>query len=90
MPAVAGSLVRAAPGGGTALLSPRERAILAGLADGLTNKAIARVAGVTPETVKWHLKNIFAKLDVRNRQEAMRHALLLGLAAAPQPPRAGS
>ncbi|WP_028311690.1 LuxR C-terminal-related transcriptional regulator [Derxia gummosa] len=90
VPAVAGSPVRAAPGGGTALLSPRERAILAGLADGLTNKAIARVAGVTPETVKWHLKNIFVKLDVSNRQEAMRHALLLGLAAAPQPPRAGS
>ncbi|WP_085317005.1 LuxR C-terminal-related transcriptional regulator, partial [Derxia lacustris] len=64
------------PGAG---LSARELDILGHVADGLSNKEIARLGGIAPETVKWHLKNIFAKLAVGSRQEAVRRALLLGL-----------
>jgi len=79
-----GTPLRGAAGAG---LSPRELEILARVADGLSNKEIARDTGVTPETIKWHLKNVFGKLAVGNRQEAVQRALLLGLvtATAPRP-----
>ncbi|WP_256734974.1 LuxR C-terminal-related transcriptional regulator [Variovorax sp. dw_954] len=37
----------------------------------LPNKKIARVLGVTPHTVKWHLRKIYAKLGVAERDEAV-------------------
>ena len=51
----------------TGLLSPRESEVLEQLASGLSNKGIARALDMTENTVKFHLKNIFAKLDVNKR-----------------------
>jgi LuxR family maltose regulon positive regulatory protein len=60
-------------------LSPRERDILVLIADGRSNKEVARSLGVTPETVKSHLKNIFEKLSVERRAQAVACARSLGL-----------
>lgn len=51
-------------------LSPRERHIVKLMADGKSNKEIARGLGIGPETVKSHVKNIFGKLGVQNRAQA--------------------
>jgi len=55
-------------------LSTRERQIMECLAKGLSNKEMARILEVSPETVKWHLKNIYTKLDVTSRLQAARWA----------------
>lgn len=57
-------------------LTPRERELLAVLADGWTNLQIATRTGISENTVKYHLKNLYDKLDVRNR--AMAVALFAG------------
>ncbi|MCO5399113.1 LuxR C-terminal-related transcriptional regulator [Ralstonia soli] len=56
-------------------LSAREVEILDYVARGLSNKEIARAIRVAPETVKWHLKNIFEKLKVSSRIQAVRSGL---------------
>lgn len=55
-------------------LSEREIEVLSLVAQAMPNKKIARVINVSPETVKWHLKNIYAKLDVSGRDEAVGRA----------------
>ncbi|MNR60978.1 HTH-type transcriptional regulator AlkS [compost metagenome] len=45
----------------------------------MPNKRIARVLGISPETVKWHLKNVYGKLGVLGRDEAVLRARHLGL-----------
>jgi LuxR family maltose regulon positive regulatory protein len=65
------------------LLSARESEILEHIARGLSNKEIGRALRVAPETVKWHLKNIFEKLNVSSRVEAAQSGL--GLSRAPRP-----
>jgi LuxR family maltose regulon positive regulatory protein len=62
-----------------ALLTPKEAHILALLATGLSNKLIARAMEISDETVKWHLKNLFAKLSAGSRKHAVGRARLLGL-----------
>lgn len=52
-------------------LTPRERELLAVLADGWTNLQIATRTGISENTVKYHLKNLYDKLDVRNRAMAV-------------------
>lgn len=61
------------------LLTPREIDILIGVAHDASNKAIARQLHLTPETVKWHLKNMFKKLGVNSRRESLEKASELGL-----------
>jgi len=61
-------------------LSPRERSVLALLSEGQSNKDIARALSIAPETVKTHVKNIFGKLGVERRAQAVSRALSLGLA----------
>jgi two-component system, NarL family, nitrate/nitrite response regulator NarL len=61
-------------------LTPRERAVLASVAHGRTNREIADNLYIAETTVKTHLKSIFAKLDVRNRSEAAGVAWRLCLA----------
>lgn len=56
-------------------LSRREREILQHMARGLSNKEISRALRVAPETVKWHLKNIYDKLQVSSRVEAVQVGL---------------
>ena len=52
-------------------LTRRELEILGHLADGLSNVEIARKCWITENTVKFHLKNLFRKLAVRDRGQAM-------------------
>jgi DNA-binding NarL/FixJ family response regulator len=61
------------------LLTYREREVLALLASGATNREIATSLSVTTATVKSHLVHVYAKLEVRNRQEALSRAVGLGL-----------
>lgn len=58
-------------------LTVRERDVLAMISQGLSNKRIARALGISPETVKSHIKHIFSKLDVSTRTEAVFRALSL-------------
>jgi DNA-binding NarL/FixJ family response regulator len=57
------------------LLSPRETEILRLIARGLTNRAIAREAGVAPRTADQHVHNILIKVGARSRAEAVRYAV---------------
>lgn len=59
-------------------LSARERAVLALVAKGQSNKRVARTLNVTPETVKSHLKRAFLKLGAKTRAEAVSRAADLG------------
>ncbi|RZL94031.1 MAG: helix-turn-helix transcriptional regulator [Variovorax sp.] len=52
-------------------LSERERDVLALLAQAMPNKKIALALGLSIDTVKWHLKNIYGKLGVAGRDEAV-------------------
>jgi DNA-binding NarL/FixJ family response regulator len=60
-------------------LTPRERDVLALLAEGLSNKAIAKRLGVSDHTVKFHLAAVLSKLGARGRTEAVTKALRAGL-----------
>jgi len=59
-------------------LSRRETGILRMIANGMSNKRIAQSLGITPETVKSHAKNIFAKLATRTRAQAVARAEAIG------------
>ena len=48
------------------------------LAEGMSNKAIGGALGVSPRTVNFHLDNIFSKLGVASRTEAVVYALRQG------------
>ena len=65
-------------------LSERESDILKLIAEGLSNKEIARNLAITPETVKSHVKHIFSKLNVEKRAQAVSRAQMLGLAGTDQ------
>ena len=60
-------------------LTTRELEVMNGLADGLSNKAIAARLGISDETVKFHLAAIFGKLQATNRTDAVRRALRRGV-----------
>jgi LuxR family transcriptional regulator, maltose regulon positive regulatory protein len=60
-------------------LTPKERTVLDLVSRHLTNKEIALAMGVGVETVKWHLKNLFVKLDATSRKQIVRRAELIGL-----------
>jgi DNA-binding CsgD family transcriptional regulator len=60
-------------------LSPREREVLAALADGLTNNELAERLFISERTANRHLSNIFTKLGVRNRTAAARIAVEAGI-----------
>jgi two-component system nitrate/nitrite response regulator NarL len=61
----------------SAMLTPRERELIMLVAEGLSNKEIARRANVTEGTIKLHLHNIYSKLGVANRTALTRVALAL-------------
>ncbi|MCB2124285.1 MAG: response regulator transcription factor [Albidovulum sp.] len=52
-------------------LSPRERTLLEALSKGLTNRELARELDISANTVKFHLSNLFEKLSVKNRAQAI-------------------
>jgi two-component system, NarL family, nitrate/nitrite response regulator NarP len=53
------------------LLTKRERVLLQSLANGLTNKELSEHFGISINTVKFHLSNLYEKLEVRNRSQAI-------------------
>ena len=63
---------------GSRTLTPKERSILLLLARNYSNKEIAKSIDVSDETVKWHLKNLFNKLDAASRKHAVTRARTLG------------
>ncbi len=63
----------------SAFLTPKENQVLQLLAAGLANKRIAATLGLSNETIKWHMKKLFTKLNAANRQHAVDRARLLGL-----------
>jgi two-component system, NarL family, nitrate/nitrite response regulator NarL len=60
-------------------LTRRELEVLSLLSSGLTNKEIARTIGLSPETVKDHLENLYRKLDAQDRMSALGRARTLGM-----------
>jgi predicted ATPase/DNA-binding NarL/FixJ family response regulator len=71
---------------GKVVLTDRERDILRLLTNGLTDNEIADAVILTVGTVKWYNRQIYSKLGVRNRAEAITQAQRLGLlTAVPQP-----
>ena len=62
-------------------LTPRECDILRQLASGQSNKELARSLDISPNTVKTHIARLYAKLEVRNRIEAIEKARGLALIA---------
>ncbi|MCK8488295.1 response regulator transcription factor [Paenibacillus sp. MBLB2552] len=58
----------------TGLLTGQETRIVQYMAEGLSNRQIAESLHITSETVKYHLKNVFRKLDVNNRVKALQRA----------------
>jgi two-component system, NarL family, response regulator LiaR len=74
---VIGSFQKPAVKDEDSLLSQREKEVLELLSKGLLYKEIAEKMGVTHETVKKHLKNIYQKLHVQNKIEALNKFKLL-------------
>jgi DNA-binding CsgD family transcriptional regulator len=62
-----------------AVLSRQERRVLSELVDGARSPEIAAALGVSPGTVRTHLNNVFGKLGVHSRLEAVRVARAAGL-----------
>ena len=67
-------------------LSARECMVLALIAKGQSNKRIAQTLGISPETVKSHVKRAFLKLESKTRAEAVTRASALGYLAQSQDP----
>jgi LuxR family maltose regulon positive regulatory protein len=63
----------------SALLTPKEGQVLQLLARRLSNKQIAAALDVGDATVKWHLKNVFMKLNAGTREHALQRARMLGI-----------
>jgi DNA-binding CsgD family transcriptional regulator len=53
------------------LLTPREIEVLGALGNGMTNKEVARLLGISPHTVKFHIESLFRKLGAASRAEAV-------------------
>lgn len=60
-------------------LSPRQQEVLEGIADGLTNKEIAERLDITERTVKAYAQEVYSKLSVSNRAEAVARGAEKGL-----------
>ena len=63
------------------VLTPKEREVLSLLTRHLSNKEIGLTMQVGEETIKWHMKNLFAKLDAGTRKQVVSRARILGLLA---------
>jgi LuxR family maltose regulon positive regulatory protein len=61
------------------LLTPKERDVLRLLASNLSNKEIAMALDLSVQTVKWHLKNLFGKLNAGSRKHLVDRARILGI-----------
>jgi DNA-binding NarL/FixJ family response regulator len=66
-------------GGSAPSLTPRESEVLALLADGASNKVIARRLEISPSTAKFHVASLLGKLGARSRLDAVAIGMRLGL-----------
>ena len=64
-------------------LSPREISVITGLAAGKTDKGIAMTLDVSPETVRWYLKNIRTKMEVSTRTAILHKVFFMQMEAWP-------
>jgi len=64
-------------------LSERELEVLRLIAEGLSNEEIAQRLVLSLPTIKWHASNIYGKLGVKSRTEAVAKAKALGILRAP-------
>ncbi|MHB2018573.1 MAG: response regulator [Candidatus Xenobia bacterium] len=84
-PSLAGRMARRSALAGTKeaelapRMTPREREILAAIAEGWNNQKIAQTLHISEETVKSHVKSIFRKLGVQDRAQAVSLALRAGI-----------
>ncbi len=69
-----------------AVLSPREKEVMALLAEGLTGRQIAERLVISPATVRTHVENVMEKLEARTRVHAIAMALRQGLIEIPDSP----
>lgn len=67
----------------SALLTSKELKVLSLMANQMSNKQIATALDIAYETVKWHTKNIFGKLNASNRAHAIKRAHILGVIETP-------
>jgi DNA-binding CsgD family transcriptional regulator len=72
-------LATAAVVDGEVLLTPRELEVLALLAEGASNKTIARRLSISVNTAKFHTSSLLDKLDAVGRTDALAHAARLGV-----------
>ena len=68
-----------ADGGFDQPLTPRERDVIALLAEGLSNKEIGGRLGIAPDTAKFHVGRVIDKLDATGRTDAVAHAARRGI-----------
>lgn len=61
------------------LLTERELEVVSLLAEGLSNKEIARALGISVDTAKFHVGRVIGKLDASGRTDAVAHAARLGV-----------
>ena len=78
-PQVARRLVQSLERPGNQDLSSREQQILKRASEGLSNQATARDLHISPNTVRFHLKNIYRKLEVHSKVEAIQKAIRRGI-----------
>jgi len=70
---------RALPVSRALRVTPREREVLALLAEGASNKTIARRLGISVHTAKFHVGSLLDKLDATGRTDAVTHAARIGV-----------
>jgi DNA-binding CsgD family transcriptional regulator len=68
-----------APGEAEMALTARELEVLALLAEGASNKLIARRLGISAHTAKYHVASLLEKLDAVSRTDAVAHAARIGV-----------
>jgi len=66
-------------GAGDFALTPRERDVLTLMAEGASNKQIAKQLGISVHTAKFHVASVLEKLDATGRTDAVAHAARLGV-----------
>jgi len=64
-------------------LSPREISVITALAAGKTDKEIAMTLDVSPETVRWYLKNIRTKMEVSTRTAILHKVFFMQMGGWP-------
>jgi DNA-binding CsgD family transcriptional regulator len=72
-------ILMSASGNGDVSLTPRELEVLTLLAEGISNKAIARRLGISVHTAKFHVSALIDKLDAVGRTDAVAHAARRGV-----------